>query len=661
MPEQFREMAPLTRSFELARNTINEDARTVDVVFSTETSEVERWFGVEILDHSPASVRMSRLQNKAAVLFNHDFADQRGVVESATLANKQGLATLRISRNARGEELWNDIRDGIVSKVSVGYRVHGLQLENTRDEVDTYRVNDWEPFEISFVSVPADDSAGVRDGSNIFGTRAAQLSTKIRMENTDNPAATEDDPALETTPAAVAETPEVTEGAEGNRSAEPDHKAIDEAVQRALASEDARQSAIRATAKVFGLPEDELTRAIGNKKLSADDFSRAIIEKRAKENKPFMQTPASLNENKPQAGTRAYTLETWAESAKRALGEKGKGLQIPDYSRQPEVQRNYIDGGGTQFSRSMAGSLTLVDVAKIDEGIGYPIIDETVLHAPEMAVFPVSTITGADVRLSVMVGTPTVGYRKANEGSTPKKAVFESRLFETQVIEEPIQVDIQGVLNAAKDPGRVLLGQSIGVLKAVMSHMASNMWYAGSAQTGADTKAPPGLLAQSSSAATHVVDATGSTALTSVWMLEMGTDSLDHIYGNDTTLNFGSEWMEETVDDGAGGKLRALVNFITGRFAPRLANKNAAIRIKKVGTDSGKGLTDLLLYSANQKASEMGMTPNAIFMNSRSLEQLRASRTATSITGQPAPIPTDWNGIPIYVTRNLSNAEGASI
>lgn len=656
MPEQFREMAPLTRSFELARNTINEDARTVEVVFSTETAEVERYFGIEVLDHSPQSVRMKRLQNKAAVLFNHDFSDQRGVVESASLANKQGLATLRISRSAKGEELFNDIRDGIVSKVSVGYRVHGMQMENSRDGMDSYRVTDWEPFEISFVSIPADDSAGVRDAANIFGKRAAQLSTKIRMENTDTPTAPEDDPALENTPSAVAETPEVTDGDEGKRSTDLNPKLIEDAVQRALAAEDARQGSIRAAARVFGISDDELFRALANKKLSADDFSRALIEKRAKENKPFMIAPTDANENKSQPGSRAYTLETWAGSAKAALGERGKIIKIPDYSREPQVERKYIGDGENQFHRSMAGSLTLIDVVKLDAGIGAPVIDEVILQSKEVSIFPVDVIQGATVELSVMVGTPDVGFRNANEGTSFARGEFESRTFQSQVIEQPIQVDIQGVLNASKDPGRVLFNHVTATTKAVLNHIGKQTWYAGTAQTGADTKAAPGIVAQSNGAATHVVDASGSSAKSSVWFLQLGVESVDHVYGNDTTLTYGSEWTEETVYDANNKALRALVNMISGRVAPRVANKNAAVRIKNLAA-STQVLSDALMYQALEKCEVLNMVPNAIFMNPRSLYQLRAGRTATTVTGQPAPLPTDWNGIPIYSTTNISVAE----
>ena len=272
-------------------------------------------------------------------------------------------------------------------------------------------------------------------------------------------------------------------------------------------------------------------------------------------------------------------------------------------------------------------------------------------------MFPVDTISGDTVTLSIETGNPSVGYRNANEGTSAKKGTFASRIFQTSIIEQFINVDIQGVLNASKDPARVLTAEARSVTKAVLSHIAFQQWYAGTTQASTDAKAAPGFLAQSNSAATHVVDATGSTAKTSVWIMELGQGSCDHLYGNDNTLMFGEDWTEETADDASNNSLRVLQNWISGRVAPRLANKNAAIRIKNIGTDSGKGLTDLLLAKAFRQARELGMNPNAIFATPRSIEQLQVSRTTYSPIGAPAPMPEEYQGVPIYQTINLSNAE----
>jgi HK97 family phage prohead protease len=657
--------APQVRSFDLNRASINEDARTVDVVFSTETDQVERWFGREILDHGPKSVRLQRLANSAPLLLEHNSREQIGVIESAAIAGKQGTATVRFSKSEKAQEIFEDIKDGIRSKVSVGYRVHNLQLERSDKQtgVDTYRVTDWEPFEISIVSIPADDSAGVRGEStdSIFGQRAAELTTYIAMSKPednqeDRAADTENKPSV---PAAT--TPETPET--GNRAADNAKlsEAEIEARANALAGEKTRAELtrideIRSVGNLAGIPAEEIKKAERSGE-SVADFKARTFDILAAKNPPI-STPRGMdtNENQPEKGSRAAMLASFEQAAKAPLAARGIQIIARDYSKEREIERKYLDSSSERFHRSMSGAVTLIDVAKLDAGIGSPLISEVAVVAPEARVFPVDVIQGGTVELSVNTAAATVGFRNANEGTTPSIGTFESRIFQTQVIEHPIVIDIQGVLQASKDPARTMESTARTVLEGVIKHIGVQNWYAGTAQSGADTKAAPGLLAQSNSATTHVVDADGSTALTSVYMARLGDGYCDHVYGNGTTLNMG-EWMEETVESAAGKKLRALVSYVSGRIAPRLSNKNALVRVKKLGTDSGKGLTDALLFQAFEKFLTNGQEPNAIFMGPRSQRQLQASRTATTTNGAPAPLPTEWNGIPIYITNSISLAE----
>ena len=140
---------------------LDEQKRTVELAFSSE-AEVERWFGIEVLDHSEGAMRTERLEDGAAVLVNHDWNDQVGVVESVTLgADRKGRAVVRFGRGARASEVWQDIVDGIRRHVSVGYSINKVEVEERSGLADMVRVIDWEPHEISIVSVPADVSVGV--------------------------------------------------------------------------------------------------------------------------------------------------------------------------------------------------------------------------------------------------------------------------------------------------------------------------------------------------------------------------------------------------------------------------------------------------------------------------------------------------------------------
>lgn len=160
--KQINEKEP-QRSFSIVRSDVDEETRTVPLAFSSE-EPYQRWWGTEILDHSSDSVDLSRLNNSAPILINHDMNDQVGVVEPGTAtidSDKRGRLVARFSKSPKAEQEFQDILDGIKTKVSVGYRIEKMVLESEEDGVETYRVTKWQPYEVSIVSVPADDTVGV--------------------------------------------------------------------------------------------------------------------------------------------------------------------------------------------------------------------------------------------------------------------------------------------------------------------------------------------------------------------------------------------------------------------------------------------------------------------------------------------------------------------
>ncbi|MFA5941422.1 MAG: phage major capsid protein [Sinimarinibacterium sp.] len=149
------------RAFRIDRATAQEEARTVELAFSSE-EPYERWWGIEILDHATTSVRLGRLNNGGAALVGHDTRDHVGVVVRSWIGDdKKGRALVRFGKSQYAQEIYQDVLDGIRTLVSVGYWIHELKLESTKDDVDSYRVTDWEPLEVSFVSIPADPTVGV--------------------------------------------------------------------------------------------------------------------------------------------------------------------------------------------------------------------------------------------------------------------------------------------------------------------------------------------------------------------------------------------------------------------------------------------------------------------------------------------------------------------
>jgi hypothetical protein len=140
--------------------------REIDAVLST-GARVRRqdWEGTfdEVLDMSPKAVRLGRLNQGAAVLDSHNWSGIAGMLGgivpgSARLA--EGALTARI-KFSRGSELARriaqDLADGIQIPLSVGYKVHETR-EDRRTNPVTRTATDWEPIEVSVVTIAAEET-----------------------------------------------------------------------------------------------------------------------------------------------------------------------------------------------------------------------------------------------------------------------------------------------------------------------------------------------------------------------------------------------------------------------------------------------------------------------------------------------------------------------
>ncbi len=170
-----RDIPPLCVRADFIPKSVDAEARTVEVVFSTGAAVTRHdwWTGksfVEKLSIKSEHVRLDRLNGGAPVLNAHSawsIEDQIGVVvsDSAKIVGKEARATIQFSQRETVGPIWQDVRDGIVRNVSVGYRVHEFEeTAGTDGKLPTRTAIDWEPYEISMVPMPADASAQVRGG-----------------------------------------------------------------------------------------------------------------------------------------------------------------------------------------------------------------------------------------------------------------------------------------------------------------------------------------------------------------------------------------------------------------------------------------------------------------------------------------------------------------
>lgn len=186
------EVGPLSVRAEV--RSFDPKTRTVEVIFST-GSAVERfdWFTgkryIEKLAITPKAIRLERLNAGAPVLDSHSaysVSDQLGAVvrDSARIEKGLAIAKLAFSRRASIADTVQDIEDGIIRSVSVGYRVHKFEEEVGQDgSIPVRTATDWEPYEISMVPMPADAGAHVRADDQKAQLNSCVVTTR-QQENT---------------------------------------------------------------------------------------------------------------------------------------------------------------------------------------------------------------------------------------------------------------------------------------------------------------------------------------------------------------------------------------------------------------------------------------------------------------------------------------------
>ena len=309
---------------------VDEERRTVELAFSSETP-YERWFGDEILDHSPEAINLERLRAGGAVLMDHNTSDQIGVVESVRIdSDRVARAVVRFSRSKRGQEIFNDIVDGIRKNISVGYFIKDMVLERQDKDKETYRVTAWEPFEISVVSVPADPTVGI--GRSVPESK----SNPKTSPETNPPASPEDIPQDQhkhieiPTKKSIGNPPSMTE----------------QAKTEAIAAERARIQELTETGAKFGA--DDLAQRCINDGSNVDTLNALILERKGFEATPAEGTTeigltekeiraysmvrvlnalANPNDKRAQSDA-AFELEIGAEAA-RKMHKEAKGIIVP--------------------------------------------------------------------------------------------------------------------------------------------------------------------------------------------------------------------------------------------------------------------------------------------------------------------------------------------
>ena len=312
------------------------EERTFEFPFSSEYP-VARYFGNEILSHESKAADLSRLNDGAPLLFNHNPDRVIGVVERAYIdGNKRrGYARVRFSRNPFAQEILSDVKDGVLRNVSFGYSIDKMEERGSGDFVATA----WSPYEISVVSVPADPGVGIgRSLEDDTAASAAPTPDPIpSMENTTPDLAVVRAEAAEAERARISDITSLCtkHGMEDlGRQMVESGRSIDEARAAVLDKLNIPQETVTMQAADIGLSEKE-SRSFS--------FLRAIN---------YLSNPTDRSAREAAA----FEIEA-SEAAAAKLGRQSRGITIPQDVLRRDLNVGTASAGGNLVATDLdAGS-----------------------------------------------------------------------------------------------------------------------------------------------------------------------------------------------------------------------------------------------------------------------------------------------------------------
>jgi hypothetical protein len=256
---QTRQIPKLHARAAFVPSTLNEEARTVELTWTT-GAQVRRthWWTetqwVEELSLDSAHVQLDRLNSGAPLLANHNsysLDNVLGVVERAWIEGNEGRAVVRFSERADVAPILADVKTGILRNISVGYVVHQFEKQKERkDDLPVYRAVNWEPMEISLVTIPADAGAQVRSEGEKFNVTIINhevnaMTDPVEKEATEQraapaPAETVKHETIDASAIAKAERKRIAEIRSYGERYRADEAIINDYIERGIASADVR-------------------------------------------------------------------------------------------------------------------------------------------------------------------------------------------------------------------------------------------------------------------------------------------------------------------------------------------------------------------------------------------------------------------------------------
>jgi hypothetical protein len=273
--KEWQSKNPNAGLFAATLETLDDQARTVDVLFYTGTTVLRYdWLREELyylrFKMAKESFDLSILKAAGQVLDGHrnlSVEDVFGVIKDAWWDEKRNAPVARMlfsDRNDKMNGIWRDVSKGIIRNVSMGVRwdvANRVDVSEPGARLRTYEVTLCQPYEISLVPVPADAFAGFLSATETSSAPAA-----------DKPDGTRE--ASEINQRTLGIMPQELNTPQGTAEKGPN---ADQIRTEALAAERKRQTDIRLRGERMGADKGAIDTACNNG-TSLEDFTEAFFD-----------------------------------------------------------------------------------------------------------------------------------------------------------------------------------------------------------------------------------------------------------------------------------------------------------------------------------------------------------------------------------------------
>ncbi|WP_260229119.1 phage major capsid protein [Escherichia coli] len=417
----------------------------------------------EILVHTPEAVDLSRLNNNAPLLFNHIFDNHIGVVCNARIdADNVGRATVRFSKHGTlANDIRNKVIEGTMEKISVGYDIKEYHIDYTKGQLI---VTKWIPHEISWVTVPADDSVGLNRSLNTItvNLEAKRDMTKEQIEEIkeeQEPAQVEETPVEENKEPEVEKTQErqveenkEDENLEDGKDAEHPESVDDDSstVREAEEVKEEREAApieeekieevaerseedeleIREIARELNIDDEELKRALAIKDMTPEAFRTKALNNITNAQRNNEQI------NKEKNMEKTFDLNNVIRSLVDGAALGANEAEYSAMAAGAAMQRGRAARGGSVFvpaaaMRAAAAGNTKADLTAItDEKLLTESYIEMLLPASCLGRLGVTVLSGLNSPIAVPKMTASsveaFGFVDENGSAPESKATFSN-------------------------------------------------------------------------------------------------------------------------------------------------------------------------------------------------------------------------------------------